>query len=138
MLVVYLIITRIYPLSSSVRPCAPLGPLSPQVYYVLYLRRALCIVCPRALSIKLLAKLLIKLSTCRPRLVATTLCLIFSFYYLSIIKYRLYSYIIQLVLSSNYISVLASLLVLYHSIVYIIRLYSLLQQNRVLIPDLPT
>jgi len=127
MLVIYLIITRIYPLSSSVRPYAPLGPLSPQAYYVLYLRRALYTVCPRTLSTKLLAKLLTKLSTCRPRLVATTLCLTFSFHYLSIIKYRLYSYIIQLVLSGNYISVLVSPSVLCYYIVYIIRLYSLLQ-----------
>jgi len=31
---------------------------------------------------------------CRPRSIATTLCLTISFYYLSIIKYQLYSYII--------------------------------------------
>jgi len=53
---------------------------------------------------------------CRPKSVATTLYLIFGFHYLSIIKYQLYSYIIQPVLSGNYILLLASptaLLLLY-------------------------
>jgi len=64
---------------------------------------------------------------CQPRSVATTLCLTFSFHYLSIIKYQLYGYIIQLVLSGNYVSVSALPSVLRHYIVYIMRLYGLLQ-----------
>ena len=48
----------------------------------------------------------VSVDVCRPRSVATTLCLTISFYYLSIIKYRLYGYIIQLVLSGDIVAIM--------------------------------
>jgi len=45
------------------------------------------------------------IANCRPRSVATTLCLTTSFHYLSIIKYRLCGYIIQLVLSGDIVAI---------------------------------